>query len=257
MATVIRRSSDNGDPRLPRVPFKEPSSAQPTIRASSLSFQGGDGDTATGLASVEGGWSLGPGGSGTNPTYRIHSSGVPAYEFDATLAGASPERRPTIYNGSSSRTAPKSMLAVIRVLRLPTAASGVGTTDRDLHIVRAGTGVASTLSVAAPSVEGNGGRLFMRTPATEAGGYIWGPDFPMDGKLHFVAAVVDGTTGRLYLDEHVTTGTAAAHTTSLFTSGYSLNGAQWQLVEAAHYETVLTPTQVQAKRQHYRALYNF
>lgn len=257
MATVIRRSSDNGDARLPRVPFKEPSSAQPTIRASALSFQGGDSDTAIGLASPEGGWALGPGGSGTNTTYRIHSSGVPAYEFDATLAGAAPERRPTIYNGASGRPGVRTMLAVVRVLRLPTAASGVGTSDRDLHFVRAGTGVETTLSVAAPSVAGNGGRLFMRSNVATDGGYIWGPDFPMDGQLHFIAAVIDGSTGRLYLDENVVTGPAGAPSSSLFTCGFSLNGALWHLVEASHCDTALSAAQVQAKRQHYRALYNF
>lgn len=253
MAIVIRRSADAGDSRSPRMPFKEPSSAQPTIRSSALTFQGGNGDLAAGTSSPEGGWGFVP-GTGVDPTYAIHSSGVPAYEFDATLAGASPERRPTIYNGASSqRPAVKSMLAVVRVLRLPTAPVGTGSSDRDLHFLRAGTSSDSTLSVAAPSVPDNGGKLFMRTP----GGYVWGPDFPMDGGLHFVASVVDGAIGRLYLDEHVSTGAADAPTSAIFTCGFGLNGAKWQLVEAAHYDVPLSAGQVQAKRQHYRALYNF
>ena len=257
MAVQITRKAGAGDARNPRVPFKEPGSAQPMIRLSALAFQGVSGDPVSALTSPEGALALGMGGSGTPARFEYTPSGVPVIGFDASLEGETPVRRPTVYrtSGAGLGIAPKTLLAVVRLVRWPTSTDSTSANESALHITRASIEYSETVCIIRPTAAAaSAKRLAMRGGS---GSFLYGPEFPDDGELHFVAAVFDGTEGRLYLDNSVTTGAITPPSQRHFVNGYALNGGYYQLAESAHYAEALTPLQIQAKRQHYRALYGF
>lgn len=255
MSTVIRRSADPGDVRQPRVPFTEPGTAQPTVRLSALAFQGRNGDPTPAVASPEGGALLHPGGQGTAAKYDILATGQPTYGFDASLPGANPELRPTLYDLGTGRAQMRSMIAVMRLVRFPTSDDATPADDTAMHVVRAGVAANNTLAIIRPTaIPDVAKRIAMRGLG---GSWVYGPEYPDDGGIHFLAAVFDGTTGRLHVDSAEYTGPVTAPNSSIFCTGFARNGGYYQLLEAAHYSTALTRAQVEAKRQHYRALYQF
>lgn len=251
MATIVRRSAENGDTRLRRVPFVEPGPT-PLRRASALSFQGGNGDAVTALKDAEGGRDFAP-SAGDPSTYRVQADGVPAFRFDCTESSAPTPKRPTLYaDPGAGSPVVRSMLVVARIRRGATPASGA---DSFTHLVRAVTaGGVSSLSVAGPATANANRVALYGGPGSTP---LYGPVWPADGQLRVCVAVFDGTTGRIYLDGVAASGPINAVIDYRFFAGYIYSGADYDIVEAAQYDVVLTPAQVAEKRAHYRALYQF
>lgn len=253
MATVIRRSSEMGDPMLRRQPFPEPG-PQPIHRLSALAFQGAHGDQVVSVPDADGVGNLTNGSQGTSPVYRIAASGVPGFEFDSTLQGTSTPKRPTIYRaGATGDPVVLSQLAVFRVLRAPNGPTGslVGFG----HIIRASLGSSTALAIASEQDSARAGRIIATSGA--GGTTLAGPLVPADGALHFGAVVYDGTTVRLFLDGEEVVGAGVAPTDNAFVAGYAFSDSNIEIVEAAQYSVALTRAQVAAKWTHYRALDQF
>lgn len=256
MATIIRRHAEMGDPRLVREPFPEPG-PQPLIRLSSLSHQGGDGDALESYRDVAQTSTLYRPSDGVAPVYRVPADGVPGLEFDQTAPGVNPARKAGLHRANSGGTVVRTHIAVVKFDRHPTAPQGAGENPEARVLAAYYSGNAEGIYVLSTTHASNPGCVVARG-AAGAGSVIIGPEMPLDGRYHFIAAVMVGATSRLHLDSGMFLGSVNANFIGPHMNiGNSLSGAKFQVVEAAQYSTALTVAQLEEKRAHYRSLYQF
>lgn len=256
MPLVIKRSYDTGDRSLLRQPFAEPN-PQPSLRLSALSYQGVTGDQVPTVGAADGGQSF-RSGTGDIVDYIVPASGVPGYEIDSTLGGVANPKRPTLWTESgATRPIPKSFGLVFRLHRLPTSTVSESVVrNRYGHLVTLGTGGSSTIYMTSLNEQWPG-----EIVAGGGSGSSWvrGKSIAPDGSLHFAMLVARGSgAGTFYVDDSKYPSTTIQDFNSNQISvGYGYNGMKVDIVEAFSYTEALSDSQVEAKRKHYEALYNF
>lgn len=256
MATIIRRSGQDGDPRLPREPFPEPG-VQPMNRLSVLAMKEQAGVEIAAVPDAEPTGERFTKASGDAVPYRLLGNGVPVFDFDTTSHTASSPRNPTMYLPEGSRVPVKTLIVVGRLERLPTYDASGSYAERYGFMLRSGPSGNSSLFVRASNdPAGNGGTLGA-FGGVNTGTQLVGPQVEIDGRLHFFAVVFNEANSALYYDASVVKGTMNVAQHRGFYAGNSRSGMRFMMTEAVQYDVALTPAQIAQKRAHYRALYQF
>lgn len=247
MTLIIRRSPEIGSTELLREPFPEPG-VQPKHRISALAFQGIEGDSVPQVVSPEDG-AVVTQGTGDVPVYRIGSDGKPAIDFDSPVGG---EEKPTLAYGGVAG-AVKTQIVVARVLRLPSAAQGLGASSFG-QLLRSSTNTAGSIFIGS-STDSFPHQL---GAYSGSGAIARGPVVSVN-EIHFMAATYNGSgQSILQLDgEQLTVDTGVGTGVQIVAGFNPGSGLRVQIFEAAQYTTVLTKAQLEEKRAHYRALYQF
>lgn len=233
MPTTIQRRTTNGPSTAPRVPFPTPGRA-PEMRVSALSLQGGQGVAVPTIPSV---------GSIETPPLTQLGSGVPSLSLYAGL----PQLQfssPTVGLAGGSAPAWRTILAILRVGDLHTAGN--------VQIARGAAGVGMSLNPAG-ELGIYGGGASGRSPLVKVASY---PPRPQ-----FLAIVLNGASSLVQVDDARAVVSTDIPTTPgplyLGSSSGVTGSFNMQITEIEAHTAVLTPAQLDEKRAHYRALYQF